>query len=191
MFKQVATILNRLVAYLFTAPSSETVIKPSNTASNSLAQYGQPCRDVLTPAKQKPKRKRSVAQSTKQVASRKQTQKPAQQEHGQGGSQQAIPASKLPLPVKPAVKRKPKAVPSTKAALLSVPGLAVVLTPTVVQSGEAGKRKTTASKTRQPVVQAPTKKRKAAVSTTAVKKTTKSKTPVQTRTARPSKAGGR
>ena len=101
-----------------------------------------------------------------------------------------IRASKTPLPVKPAVKAKAVRVPSIKAALLSQLEQAVVQTRTEVLSGERGKLKTRASKTHQPVVQAPTKKRKAAASTTVAKKTTKSKTAVQTRTARPSKARG-
>ena len=190
MFKRVATILNRLVGYLFTAPSLETVIKHSNTASNLLVQSGQPCKDAQTPVAQKPKRKLSTAKADTTAASRKQTQNPVLAVLGQGGLQRQIRASKTPLPVKPAVKAKAVRVPSIKAALLSQLEQAVVQTRTEVLSGERGKLKTRASKTRPPVVQAPTKKRKAAASTTVAKKTTKSKTAVQTRTARPSKARG-
>jgi hypothetical protein len=50
--------------------------------------------------------------------------------------------------------------------------------------------KTLAPQTRQPASQAPTPKQKAAVSTSAGKKTTQNKTPVQTRTARQSKVRG-
>ena len=65
MFKRVATILNRLVACLFTEPSSETGIKPSNTASNLLVQSGQRCRDALALANQKSKGKAAAVAGLK------------------------------------------------------------------------------------------------------------------------------
>lgn len=77
MFKLVASTLNRLVAYLFTAPSSATAETPSSTASRSLAQSGQPCKDVQpqplrkssrAPTQRKPKTE--SAQPTSAVAKR-------------------------------------------------------------------------------------------------------------------------
>lgn len=195
MFKRVATILNRLVAYLFTAPSLPTKDKHSKSANSSPVQSGQPCKDAQAPAPQKRKRKTSTAkagttaasrkqtqkvvlavlgqgglqrqirasqpasksakrkpsavQPTKQAQSPKQTRKPAQPTSGKAGLQQATPASKMPLPVKPAVKAKAARVPSIKAVLLSQQGQAPVLTPTEALSGDRGQLKTRASKTRQ------------------------------------------
>ena len=190
MLKRVATMLNRLVAYLFTAPSLQTETKHSSTASNLPVKSGQPCKDAQTPVAQKPKRKPLVAQPTKQASSRKQTQKPVQTISGKDGLQPATPVSKTRLPVKPAVKAKAARAPSIKAVLLSQQGQAPVLTPTETLSGERGQLKTRASKTRQVAKAAPTKKQKAAASTTPVKKRIKKQTLAQTRTARPSKARG-
>ena len=190
MLKRLATILNRLGGFLFTAPSVQMEIKHSVTANSLPVKSGQPCKDALTLAKQKPKRKPKAAQPTTQAASHKQTQNPVLAVLGQGGLQRQIRASKTPLPVKPAVKAKAVRVPSIKAALLSQLEQAVVQTRTEVLSGERGKLKTRASKTRPAAKAAPTKKRKAAASTTVAKKTIKSKTAVQTRTARRSKVAG-
>jgi hypothetical protein len=138
----------------------------------------------------KPKRKSKVAPSTTQVKSQKAEQKPAQTTPGNRGLLPKTPASQIRLPVKPAVKAKAARVPSIKAALLSQLEQVPALTRTEVQSGALGQVKATARKTRQPASQAPTPKQKAAVSTSADKKTTQNKTPVQTRTARQSKVRG-
>jgi hypothetical protein len=106
------------------------------------------------------------------------------------GSKSKTPAFPIRLPAKPAVKAKAARVPSIKAALLSQLEQVPALTRTEVQSGVLGQVKATARKTRQPASQAQTPKLKAAVSTSAGKKTTRSKTPVQTRTVRQSKASG-
>jgi hypothetical protein len=142
------------------------------------------------PASQSSKRKPSVAQLTTQVKSRKQTPKPAQITSGKDGLQAQTPAFPIRLPVKPAVKAKAARVPSIKAALLSQLEQVPALTLTEVQSGELGQVKVTARKTRQPASQARTPKQKVVVSTSAAKKTTRSKTPVQTRMVLQSKVRG-
>ena len=190
MFKQVATILNRLVDYLFTALSLATETKPCNIASNLPVKSGQQCKDVQAPVKQKRKPKPKVVLQTTQEALHKQTQNPVLAVLGQGGLQRQIRASKTNQPVKPAVKRKPKAVKSIKAALLSQLEQAPALTPTEVQFGERGKRKTTVSKTPQRAKTAQTQKRKAADSTTQGKKPIKSKTSAKTPTVRQRKVRG-
>jgi hypothetical protein len=153
--------------------------------------HGQsPKTPVSQPASQSPKRKPSVAQPTIQVKSRKQTPKPAQIISGKDGLQAQTPVSQIRLPAKPAVKAKAARVPSIKAALLSQLERVPALTLTEVQSGELGQVKVTARKTRQPASQARTPKQKVVVSISAGKKTTRSKTPVQTRTVRQSKASG-
>ena len=126
-------------------------VSRKKTPKSAQQVHGADGSHPLTPASQSQqlKRKSSAAKSTTAVKSRKQGQ--SQQGKQGRGLQPAIPASKMRQPAKPVAKAKPKAAPSTKAALLSVPGIAVVLTPTVVQSGERGKLKTRASKTRQHV----------------------------------------
>lgn len=113
MFKQVATILNRLVGFLFTAPSLQTEIKHSSTASNFPVKSGQPCKDAQTPVAQKPKRKPSTAKADTTAASRKQTQNPVLAVLGQGGLQRQIRASQ---PASKSVKRKPLVAQPTKQA---------------------------------------------------------------------------
>jgi hypothetical protein len=150
----------------------------------------QDAQGLSQPVQQKHKPKASAVQPITAEASRKQTQNPVLAVLGQGGLQREIRASKTPQPAKPAAKHKPKAAQSTKAELLQVPGIVVALTPTVVQSGEPGKRKTVVPKTRQAVPKVSTTKRKAAASTTPAKKRTKKQTPAQTPTGRKSKARG-
>ena len=192
LLKVVMQHLGKMVC-LFTTPSMGQTELQQRNANKSPVPSGQQTQDVQeqsNPVQSKPKRKPKAVQPTKQASSHKQTQNPVLAVLGQDGLQRQIRASKTNQPVKPAVKAKAARVPSIKAALLSQQEQAPALTPTEVLSGERGKLKTRASKTRPPVAQAPTKKRKVAASTTAVKKTTKSKTPAQTRTARPSKARG-
>ena len=171
-----------------TAPSRKAVQKPAQMESGNHGQ--SPKTPVSQPASQSPKRKPSVAQPTIQVKSRKQTPKPAQIISGKDGLQAQTPVSQIRLPAKPAVKAKAARVPSIKAALLSQLERVPALTLTEVQSGELGQVKVTARKTRQPASQARTPKQKVVVSISAGKKTTRSKTPVQTRTVRQSKASG-
>lgn len=184
MFKQVATILNRLVAYLFTAPSLQTEIKHSSTVSNLPVKSGQPCKDAQIPVAQKPKRKPSTAKADTTAASRKQTPNPVLAVLGQGGLQRQILASQ---PVSQSPKRKRSVAPSTKA--VQSPKRTQKLAPPM--NGKDGLLlEIPASKTRQVAKAAPTKKQKAAASTTPVKKRTKKQTPAQTHTARQSKARG-
>ena len=171
-----------------TAPSRKAAQKPAQTTNGNLGLLLKT--PASQPASQSSKRKPSVAQPTTQAKSRKQTPKPAQIISGKDGLQAQTPAFPIRLPAKPAVKAKAARVPSIKAALLSQLERVPALTLTEVQSGDLGQVKVTARKTRQPASQAQTPKRKAAVSTSAGKKTTRSKTPVQTRTVRQSKASG-
>ena len=192
MLKAVMQRLGKMVC-LFTTPSMGQVISPQPCASKKPVESGQQTQDAQEqskPVQSKPKRKPKAVQPTKQASSHKQTQNPVLAVLGQGGLQRQIRASKTPLPVKPAVKAKAVRVPSIKAALLSQLEQAVVQTRTEVLSGERGKLKTRASKTRPAAKAAPTKKAKAVVSTTPAKKSTKSKTPAQTRTVRRSKVAG-
>jgi hypothetical protein len=171
-----------------TATSQKAAQKPAQTTNGNLGLLLKT--PASQPASQSRKRKPSAAQPTTQVKSLKQTPKPAQTISGKDGLQVQTPAFPIPLPAKPAVKAKAARVPSIKAALLSQLEQVPALTRTEIQSGALGQVKATARKTRQPASQAPTPKRKAAVSTSAGKKTTRSKTPVQTRTVRQSKASG-
>jgi hypothetical protein len=171
-----------------TAPSRKPKQKPAQQTSGGAGS--QQTTPASQPVSQSRKRKPSVAQQTTQVKSRKQTPKPAQTISGKDGLQPVIPALQTRQPVKPAVKAKAARVQSIKAVLLSQLEQVPALTRTEIQSGEVGQVKATARKTRQPASQAQTPKRKAAVSTSAGKKTTRSKTRVQTRTARQSKVSG-
>jgi hypothetical protein len=171
-----------------TAPSRKAAPKPAQMESGNLGLLLKT--PVSQPASQSPKRKLSVAQPITQVKSRKQTPKPAQIISGKDGLQAQTPVSQIRLPVKPAVKAKAARVPSIKAALLSQLERVPALTLTEVQSGDLGQVKVIARKTRQPASQARTPKQKVVVSTSAAKKATRSKTPVQTRTVRQSKASG-
>jgi len=190
MFKRLVMLVRGLMGSQSTAPSSSQEVQPSPSAKPLRAKSTPTSPDAQAPAKLKTKRKSKVAQPTTPVKSRKAAQKPAQETLGNRGQLSKTPASQIRLPVKPAVKAKAARVPSIKAALLSQLERVPALTLTEAQSGDLGQAKATARKTRQPASQAPTPKRKAAASTSAVKKATRSKTPVQTRTARQSKASG-
>lgn len=113
MLKRVATILNRLVGYLFMAPSLPTEGTASSTVNSSPVQSGQPCKDAQTPVAQKPKRKPSTAKAGTTAASRKQTQNPVLAVLGQGGLQRQIRASQ---PASKSAKRKPSVAQPTKQA---------------------------------------------------------------------------
>ena len=131
MFKRVATILNRLVACLFTVQSSETKGKHSNTASNLLVQSGQRCRDALALANQKPKRKRSAAQADTQAESTKQTPNPVLAVLGQGGLQRQILAQ-------PSVKQSPKPKRSAAHKGTQVQSPKKTQKPALTMSGQDG-----------------------------------------------------
>ena len=194
MFKRLVMLVRGLMGAPSTAPSSSQEVQPSPSVKRSRVKSTQA--SPLTapkqrqPAKSKTKRKPKVAQPTSAVASQKAVPKPAQTTRGNRGQSSKTLAPPIRLPAKPAVKAKAARVPSIKAALLSQLERVPALTLTEVQSGDLGQVKATARKTRQPASQAPTPKRKAAVSTSAGKKATRSKTPVQTRTVRQSKASG-
>jgi hypothetical protein len=141
-------------------------------------------------ASQLRKPKSSTVQKTKEAASRKQTQKPAQPTSGKAGSQAATLASRIRQPAKLPAKAKQDRAQPTKAVLLSAPEQVAAQTRTAVQSGAPGKHKITVPKTRQPAKPALTKKPKAAVLTSQVKKATSNKIAAQTRTVRSSKASG-
>jgi hypothetical protein len=194
MFKLLVMRVRGLMASLFMDRSlltaqqllrSAKLLRAKSTQESQVAAQEQ-----RQPVKSKTKHKPKVAQSTSAVASRKAAQKPAQTTTGNLGQSSKTPASPIRLPVKPAVKAKAARVPSIKAALLSQLERVPALTLTEAQSGELGQAKATARKTRQPASQVQTTKQKAADSTLAGKKTTRSKTSVQTRTVRQSKARG-
>jgi hypothetical protein len=180
----VSTTIQRLQALMQRGVSNTSV--QTVTGKHKLVD----AQERLQAAQSKLKRKPKVVLQTTQEVSLKQTQNPVLAILGQGGLQRQIRASNSPLPVKSAVKRKPKAVKSTKVEALQIPGLALVLTPTEALSGERGKRKTTVSKTPQRAKTAQTQKRKAADSTTQGKKSTKSKTSAKTPTVRQRKVRG-
>jgi hypothetical protein len=118
------------------------------------------------------------------VQLRKQKPKAARQTSGENGLQVATTASQ---PASQLRKHKSSTVQKTKAAVSRKP----IPRPAQLTSGKAGSQAATpALQTRQPAKPALTKKPKAAVLTSQVKKATPSKTAAQTRTARPSKASG-
>ena len=192
LLKRVMQRLGKMVC-LFTTPSMGQMDTQQPNVSKLPVKFGQQTQDAQgqsKPVQSKPKRKPKAVQPTKQASSHKQTQNPVLAVLGQGGLQRQIRASKTPLPVKPAVKAKAARVPSIKAALLSQLEQAVVQTRTEVLSGERGKLKTRASKTRPAAKAVPTKKAKAVVSTTQGKKRTQGKTSAKTPTVRQRKVRG-
>ena len=193
LLKVVMQHLGKMVC-LFTTPSMGQTELQQRNANKSPVPSGlqtQDAQEQSQPVQSKPKRKPKAVQLTIVEASPKRTRKLAPKDNGRDGLLLQTPVLQTRLPVKPAVKAKAARVPSIKAALLSQLEQAVVQTRTEVLSGERGKLKTRASKTRPAAKAAPTKKAKAVVSTTPAKKSTKSKTPAQTRTVRQSKAAGR
>lgn len=93
-------------------------------------------------------------------------------------------------PAKRGRKPKAKVVSQTTQDPSTSQDTSPAQTRTKKSSTSGSKQVTPASKTRQPASQVKKPKRKVAVSTTQVKKRTPSKTCVQTRTARKSKANG-
>ena len=192
MFKRLVTLVRGLMGCQSTAPSSLTAEQPSPSAKPLRAKSTQTSLDAQAPAKLKTKRKPRAAQPTTQAKSRKAAPKPAQTTRGSLGqsSKTLAPQTQSPAPIKR--KLKQEAVPSTTVA--AKPGKkrpTVRQVAMVSQSKPTGsKSKTPASKTRQPVSQVQTPKQKAADSTLAGKKATRSKTSVQTRTVRQSKVSG-
>lgn len=171
-----------------TAPSHKSKQKVAlpTSGENGL----QAATTVSQPASQLRKPKPLTAQKTKAVVSHKQTQKPAQPTSGKAGSQAATPALPILQPAKLPAKAKQDRAKPTKAVLLSAPEQVAVQTHTAAQSGAPGRHKITVPKTRQPAKPALTKKPKAAVLTSQVKKTTSNKIAAPTRTVRSSKASG-
>ena len=107
---------NDVQASCYYTPSVQTEIKHSVTVSNLPVKSGQLCKDAQTPVKQKPKRKRSVAQPIIQEQSPKRTRKPALKTNGKDGSQQVTLAPKTPQRAKAAPTKKQKAAASTTQA---------------------------------------------------------------------------
>jgi hypothetical protein len=168
-----------------TAPSTLTAEQPSPSVKSLLAKHIQVSRPAARkPANQKPKSKISAAQAGITAQSRKPKLKAALPTSGESGLQVATtasqPASKLRKPKSSAVQ-KTKAVASRKQTQK----------PAQPTSGKAGSQAATpVLLTRQPAKPALTKKPKAAVLTSQVKKATPNKTAAQTRTVRQSKASG-
>ena len=178
MFKRLVMLVRGLMGCQSTAPSSLTVEQPSPSAKRLRAKSTQTCQDAQVPAKSKPKRKSKVAQPTTQVKSRKAVLKPAQTTRGNRGQSPKIPAPQTQSPAPTKRKSTQEAAPSTTVA--RKPGKkkpTVRQVAMVSQSKPTGsKSKTPAHRTRQPVSQAQTPKRKAVDSTLADKKATQSKT---------------
>jgi hypothetical protein len=185
MFKRLVMLVRGLMESQSTAPSTLTAEQPSPSAKPLPAKSTQVSRQTARkPVSQKPKSKTSVAQAGTTAPSRKSKPKAARQTSGESGLQVATtasqPASQLRKP-KSSTAQKTKAVASPK----QTPKLAQLT------SGKAGSQAATpVLPTRQPAKPALTKKPKAAVLTSQVKKPTPSKTAARTRTARPSKASG-
>jgi hypothetical protein len=192
MFKRLVTLVRGLMGCQSTGPSSLTVEQHSLSAKPLRAKSTQASQDAQAPAKSKPKRKPKAASQTTQVKSRKAAQKAAQTTPGNRGqsSKTPVPQTQSPAPT----QRKPKqeAAPSTTVA--AKPGKkrpTVRQVAMVSQSKPIGsKSKTPVSKTHQPVSPVQTSKRKAAASTSAGKKATRSKTAAQTPMGNQSKARG-
>jgi hypothetical protein len=190
MFKRLAMLVRGLMGCQSTVPSLSQEVQPSPSAKRSRAKSTPTLPDAQAPAKLKVKRKPKAVPPTSAVKSPKAAPKPAQTTLGNPGLLLKTPASPIRLPAKPAVKAKAARVPSIKAALLSQQEQAPAQTRMESLSGDLGQVKVTARKTRQPASQVQTPKRKAAASTSVAKKATRSKTPVQTRMVRQSKASG-
>ena len=185
MFKRLATLVSGLMGRLFTAPSLSQVEQPSPSAKPLPAKSTRGSRPAARkPASQKPKSKASAAQVGTTAQLRKPKQKPARQTSGGTGSQPATTASQ---PASQLRKPKSSTAQKTKAAV----SRKQTQKPAQPTSGKAGSQVATpALLTRQPAKPALTKKPKAVVLTSQVKKATPSKTAARTRMARPSKASG-
>lgn len=185
MFKRAATILNRLVACLFTDRSTGMKDKPRSSANSSPAQSGQEWQDAQAPVIQKRKRKPSAVKADTKVSSRKQTQKVVLAVLGQGGLQRQIlahqPASKSP-------KRKPLAAQQTKAEASPKQ----TQKPALLTSGKAGSQPVTPALP-MPLPAKPAVRAKAArvLRTSQVATPARGKAAVQTRTAAQSGVRGK
>ena len=136
------------------------------------------------PVQSKPKRKPKVAQPTTQAASHKQTQNPVLAVLGQGGLQRVILASQP-------VSQSPKPKRSVAQRTTQEQSPKRTQKPVQTTNGKDGSQQVTpASKTPQRAKVAQTKKAKAVVSTTQVKKRTQGKTPAKTPTVRQRKVRG-
>jgi hypothetical protein len=185
MFKQLVMLVRGLMGSPSTAPSLSQVEQPSPSAKPLLVKSTPVSRQaVRKPVSQKPKSKASAAQVGTTAQLRKPKQKPARQTSGGTGSQPATTASQ---PASQLRKPKSSTAQKTKAAVSRKP----TPKPAQLTSGKAGSQAATpVLLTRQPVKPALTKKPKAVVLTSQVKKATPSKTVARTRTARPSKVNG-
>jgi hypothetical protein len=184
MFKRLVTLVRGLMGCQSTAPSSLTAEQPSPSAKRSRAKSTPTCQDAQTPVKSKPKRKSKAAQVDSTAPSRKAAPKPAQTTTGNLGLLLKTPASQ---PASQSSKRKPL------VAQLTTPVKSRKQTqkPAQTISGKDGSQaQTPASPTRQPASQAQTPKRKAAASTSAGKKATRSKTLALTPMVSQSKVSG-
>jgi hypothetical protein len=148
------------------------------------AKSTQASLDAQAPVKLKTKRKSSVAQAVTTAPSRKAAPKPAQTTNGNLGLL-------LKTPVSQPASQSPKRKPSVAQLTIPVKSRKQTQKPAQIISGKDGlQAQTPALPTRQPASQARIPKQKVVVSTSAGKKTTRSKTPVQTRTVRQSKVSG-
>ena len=173
MFKQVVSILKRLMGYQPTAQSLPTEATASNSANPLPVQSGQTSLDVQTPASKKPRRKSSLAQAGTTAVSRKPKQKPAQQTSGEIGLPVQTPASQ---PASPSRKRKPSVAQQTT----QVKSRKQTPKPAQTISGKDGlQAQTPASLIPSPAPTQRKQKTEAALPTSAVRKPGKKKSTVQ------------
>ena len=116
-------------------------------------------------------------------------QTPTGNQSGDLGKPKAA-ASLIPQPAKPVRKAKQVVAQSTPLGLLPAADKALAPTPTGNQSGDLGKPKATAPRTRQPAKPAAKPKQKPAKRASSGKKTTRAKASAPTPTAKRSGASG-
>ena len=147
----------------------------------------------LSPAKpassKRPKAVQRISVASKST-SKKSKPAPTEQSPKAHGNSTLTPVSKIPQPVKQALKRKQAAVQSTPQEQSPQREQVHAQTPMDNPFGVLGKPKAAASKTPQPALPESKAKPKRAQRTKAGSKPTLAKAPAKTRTARPSWAAG-
>ena len=139
MLKQLVMRVSGLMERLFMGRSlsmAEQLLPNAKPSRAKSTQESQKPAQQSVPQKRKPKSK--IAQPITVVASRKQTQKPAQATPGQGGSRPATPASKTRQPASKQQITKQKPAASTKVAKKATKELTRVATPTASKSKARG-----------------------------------------------------
>ena len=166
---------------------------PMTRTGNDFSAQDMLLQHLSSPAKPQPKKRRKAAQRIS-VASKSTSKKskpaPTEQSPKAHGNSTLTPVSKIPQPVKQALKRKQAAVQSTPQEQSPQREQVHAQTPMDNPFGVLGKPKAAASKTPQPALPESKAKPKRAQRTKAGSKPTLAKAPAKTRTARPSWAAG-